>query len=134
MRRRSSRLSVVVVVVVAAVGLLAGCQSFYPVPLRDGVFPPTAVRAGERVQVETRAGESSEFEVASADDGALVGVAGQRVAQGDLQVLQVQRLNKRKTFTTLGIIGGIIGTALILDEAEEIEDCLEFEDFDDCVE
>jgi hypothetical protein len=129
MRRCSSRLPVAV-----ALAGLAGCQSYYPVPLRDGVFPPTAVRAGERVRVETRGGESSAFEVASADDRALVGAAGQRVAQGDLQALQVERLNKRKTFITLGVIGGIIGTALILDEAEEISDCLEFEDFDDCVE
>lgn len=121
-------------VVVVGVGALVGCQSYFPVPLREGVFPPAAVRAGERVQVETRGGESAEFEVASADAGALVGAGGQRIAQGDLQSLQVQRLNKRKTFTTLGIIGGIIGTALVLDEAKEIEDCLEFEDFDDCVE
>lgn len=119
---------------VVGVGGLAACQSYYPVPVRDGAFPPTAVRAGERVQVETRGGESSEFAVATADSAALVGSGGQRVAQGDVQALQVQRLNKRKTFTTLGIIGGIIGTALILDEVEEIEDCLEFDDFDDCVE
>jgi hypothetical protein len=114
--------------------VMMGCQSFYPVPVRDGVFPPTAVRVGERVRVETRGGETSTFEVASIDAGALVAASGQRIAPGDVQTLQVQRLNKRKTFTTLGVIGGIIGTALILDEAEEISDCLEFDDFDDCVE
>jgi hypothetical protein len=129
MLRRSYGL--VLAVVCAA---LAGCTSYFPVPLRDGAFPPTAVRTGERVRVETRAGESLSFEVASIDDGALLSAAGQRVAAGDLQALRVRRLNKRQTFTTLAIVGGIIGTALILDEAEEIADCLELEDFDDCVE
>jgi hypothetical protein len=117
----------------AVVGL-AGCTSYYPVPLRDGAFPTTAVQVGERVQLVTRGGESSSFEVASVDGGVLVGAAGERIAAGDLQSLQVQGLNKKKTFVTLGVIGGIIGTALILDEAEELEDCLEFDDLDDCVE
>ena len=116
----------------AVIGL-TGCTSYFPVPLRDGAFPPTAVQVGERVQVETRRGESSSFEVASVEGGVLVGTNGERIAAGDLQSLQVQGLNKKKTFITLGVIGGIIGTALILDEAEEIEDCLEFDDFDDCV-
>lgn len=48
--------------------------------------------------------------------------------------MQFERLNKRKTFTTLGVLGGIIGTALLPDTAEALADCLDFDDLDDYVE
>lgn len=116
---------------VLAVVSFTGCTSYYPVPLRDGVFPATAVQVGERVQVVTRGGESSSFQVAGVDGGSLTGTSGERIAAGDVQSLQVQRLNRKNTFITLGVIGGIVGTALLLDVAEDVEDCF---DFGDCEE
>ncbi len=92
--------------VVLAAAALAGCQSFYPVPLRDGAFPPTAVRGGERVRIETVTGEVSTFDVASIDEtGGMTARTGLRVTNSALKSVQVERLSKRKTFTTLGVIG-----------------------------
>ena len=123
---RDSRL----LVALAALGL-AGCTSYYPVPLRDGAFPATAVHVGERVQVVTRGGQSSSFEVAGVDGGVLAGTSGERIAAGDMQSLQVQRLSKKNTFITLGVIGGIVGTALLLEAVDDVEDCFDFGDCDE---
>jgi hypothetical protein len=109
---------------------LTGCVSFNRVPLTDGAFPRGAVQVGDEVRIETEAGESLSFEVASIDGNTLRGPAGEEIAGGDLRSLRVGHVDKRKTIVTLSVLGGVVGTALLLDALDEIEDCLDF-DFDD---
>jgi hypothetical protein len=106
---------------------LAACVSQTPVPLRDGAFPRGAVQVGERVRVTTRSGENLSFEVASVEDGALTGRAGERVEAGDYASLEVTRQDRRGTIIAVSVIGGIIGTALIYDAVEDELDCLELD-------
>jgi hypothetical protein len=113
---------------VAALGL-AACVSTTAVPVRDGAFPRGAVQVGEDVRLTTRDGRSLAFEVAGVEDGTLTGPAGERVAAGDLASLEVKRLNRRATIIAASVIGGVLGTALILDEVED-DYCVSFNDCD----
>lgn len=110
-----------------AAAALAACVSQTPVPLRDGTFPRGAVQVGEQVRVTTRGGETLSFEVASVEDGALAGPAGERVEAGDFVSLEVTRRDRRGTIIAVSVIGGIVGTALIYDAVEDELDCLEFD-------
>jgi hypothetical protein len=109
---------------------LAACVSQTAVPLRDGALPRGAVQVGEDVRVTTRSGRTLAFEVAGIDDGGLIGVAGERVEAGDLASLEVRRLNKRATIIAASVIGGVIGTALVLDALEDDGYCTSFTDCD----
>jgi hypothetical protein len=109
---------------------LPGCVSYNPVPLRDGAFPRGAVQVGDEVRIETEAGESLSFEVATVDGNRLRGASGEEIAGDDLRSLRVGHVDKRKTIVTLSVLGGVVGTALLLDAIDDVEDCLDF-DFDD---
>jgi hypothetical protein len=118
------------VAMLAAAAALLACVSTTGVPLRDGAFPRGAVQVGEDVRVTTRAGAALAFEVAGVDDGVLTGVAGERVEAGDLASLEVKRFNKRATIIAASVIGGVIGTALVIEEAHDDGYCTIFRD--DC--
>lgn len=100
--------------------VVAGCVSYRPVPLREGAFERGAVRVGEDVRGETRTGEELAFRVTAVEEGALTGDEGEHVPAGELQSLEVRRMNKTKTIVFLSVLGGVVGTALILDE---LDDC-----------
>jgi hypothetical protein len=115
------------VAVIAACVAASACVSQTPVPLRDGAFPRGAVQVGEDVRVTTRSGESLAFKVTGVEDGTLTGAGGERVEPGELASLEVRRVNRRATIIAAGVIGGIVGTALIYDAVEDDLDCLEFD-------
>jgi hypothetical protein len=116
-----------VVVIAACAAATAACVSQTPVPLRDGAFPRGAVQVGEEVRVTTRGGQSLAFEVTGVEDGTLTGAGGERIEPGEVASLEVRRFNRRGTIIAAGVIGGIVGTALIYDAVEDDLDCLEFD-------
>jgi hypothetical protein len=100
---------------------LAGCVSYIQVPLRDGALPRNTVRVGDELRAQTTSGEEVSFEVTNVqDDGTITGDDGQRVQAGDLTSLEVGRVSKRTMFISLGVVGGVLGTAWLLDE---LDDC-----------
>jgi hypothetical protein len=111
------------VLLIALSAAAAGCVSYTPVPLRDGAFPRGSIQVGDEVRAETRSGESLAFEVAGVDGSRLTGDAGERLESDDLASLEVKRFNKRATIITASVVGGIIGTAIIIDAVEDTLDC-----------
>ena len=109
---------------------LAGCVTYHAVPLQEGAFARGAVQVGEEVRVQTSGGEELAFTVAGVQEGALTGDEGERIAAGDLQSLEVRSLDKRKTIVALSVLGGVVLTGLLIDEAHHIEDCLAFDSCD----
>jgi hypothetical protein len=100
---------------------LAGCVTWQTVPLRDGALPRNTVRVGDEVRAQTRSGGEVSFEVTNVqDDGTITGDDGQRVQASDLSSLEVGRMSKRTVYISLGVVGGILGTAWLLDE---LDDC-----------
>ncbi len=100
---------------------LAGCVTYTAVPLRDGAFPRNTIRVGDEVRAQTGSGVQLSFEVTNVqDDGTLTGDDGQRVQASDLTSLEIGRMNKRVTYITLGVVGGVLSTAWLLDE---LDDC-----------
>jgi hypothetical protein len=115
---------------IAALGGIAACVTTTAVPLTDGTFPRGAIQVGEEVRLTNRAGESLAFEVAGVEEGVLTGSAGEHVAAGDLASLEVRRFNKRGTIIAASVIGGVIGTALVIDALEDDGYCTILDD--DC--
>jgi hypothetical protein len=113
--------------VLAAAFALVGCASHQPVPMRDGAFPLGSVRAGDDVRATTRSGQALSFEVASVEGGStLIGDAGERVAAGDLESLEVVRRDKHKTHVALAVLGGVVAAGLILGNADATAVCAEY--------
>jgi hypothetical protein len=98
--------------------LLSGCVS-----LRSVAIPApgqsVAVKAGDKVQVRTRAGETLSFEVAVVESDALVGRAPRagtivRVKYLDIDTLQVEKPDKTRTaLLVTGIIVALAAGVLI---------------------
>jgi len=107
------------IVLVAAVAM-TGCVSWNAVPLREGAFARGAVQVGEEVRGATRSGEEIAFTVTGVEEGSLTGDDGERVPSGDLTSLEVRRMDKVKTIIAVSVIGGVLGTAWVLDE---LDDC-----------
>ena len=106
--------------VVAAAVSLVGCVSWNAVPLREGAFARGAVQVGEDVRGETRNGEEVAFTVTGVEEGSLTGDQGERVPAGDLQSLEVRRMDKVKTIILFSVLGGVVATAYVLDV---LDDC-----------
>jgi hypothetical protein len=68
--------------------------------------------------------------VAGVEDGTLSGPAGEHVAAGDLASLEVKRLNRRATIIAVSVVGGVLGTALVIDALEDDGYCVSFDDCD----
>jgi hypothetical protein len=60
------------------------------------------------------------FEVANVEDGTITGDDGRRLQASELSSLRVGRVSKKTMYISLGIVGGILGTAWLLDE---LDDC-----------
>jgi hypothetical protein len=99
---------------------LAGCVTYRQVSLVDGAFPRNTIRVGDEVRAQTRSGEDLSFEVANFDGTTIMGDEGQRIQAGDLTSLEVGRMSKKTMYITLGVVGGVLGTAWLLDE---LDDC-----------
>ena len=99
---------------------LAGCVTYTQVPLRDGEFPRNTIRVGDELRAQTTSGEEVSFEVTNVEDGTITGDDGRRLQAGELSSLRVGRVSKRTMYISLGVVGGILGTAWLLDE---LEDC-----------
>jgi hypothetical protein len=112
--------------VVAGGVIAAGCVSYRPVALREGQFARGAVQVGEDVRVETRTGEELAFKVTAVENGALSGDEGERVVPGDFRSLEVRRMDRVKTIVLVSVLGGVLGTAYIVDE---LDDCDEYDYF-----
>jgi hypothetical protein len=99
---------------------LAGCLTYIQVPVRDGAFPRNTIRVGDEVRAQARSGEELSFEVTNFDGTTITGGEGQRVEAGDLASLEVGRMSKKTMYISLGVVGGVLGTAWLLDE---LDDC-----------
>ena len=99
---------------------LAGCLTYRPVPLVDGAFPRNIIRVGDEVRAQARSGEELSFGVTDFDGTTITGDDGQRVQAGDLTSLEVGRVSKKTMYISLGVVGGVLGTAWLLDE---LDDC-----------
>ena len=113
-------MSVQRIFVVVAAAAVTGCVSWNSVPLREGAFARGAVQVGEEVRGETRGGQEVAFTVTGVDQGSLTGDDGERVPSGELTSLEVRRTDKVKTIIVFSVIGGVLGTAWVLDE---LDDC-----------
>lgn len=108
--------------VALAAFVTTGCVMYKPVPLTDGAFPRGAVQVGDQVRVTTRTGESRTFAAGSVADGVLTDPSGQPVPPADLTMLEVKRFDKKATIITLGVIGGVIVTAIAVDAVDDCQD------------
>jgi len=99
---------------------LAGCLTYRQVPLVDGAFPRNTIRVGDEVRAQASSGEELSFEVANFDGTTITGDEGQRVQARDLTSLEVGRVSKKTMYISLGVVGGVLGTAWLLDE---LDDC-----------
>jgi hypothetical protein len=101
--------------------VLVGCVTFNPVPLRDGAFPRNTVRVGDELRAQTTSGEAVSFEVTNVEDGGTItGDDGRRLQASELTSLEVGRMSKKTMYISLGVVGGVLGTAWLLDE---LDDC-----------
>ena len=99
---------------------LAGCLTYRQVPLVDGAFPRNTIRVGDDVRAIARSGEKVAFDVTDFDGTTITGDEGQRIQAGDLTSLEIGRMSKKTMFISLGVVGGVLGTAWLLDE---LDDC-----------
>jgi hypothetical protein len=99
---------------------LAGCLTYIQVPLRDGAFPRNTIRVGDELRAQTGSGEEVSFEVAGVEGSTITGDGGQRIQASDLTSLEVGRMSKKTMYISLGVVGGVLGTAWLLDE---LDDC-----------
>lgn len=103
--RKRAILRSVVAMAVAMSLLVSGCVSMKNVPLPEGGQPlqAEAVKAGDKVQVETRSGEILEFVVSVVEPEALVGKwegtdTEVRVRFQDIRTLRVQHVDAVRTY------------------------------------
>jgi hypothetical protein len=99
---------------------LAACVTWQNVPLTNGEFPRNTIRVGDELRAETRSGEEVSFDVAGVEGTTITGEQGERVQAGDLASLEIGRVSKKTMYITLGVVGGVLGTAWLLDE---LDDC-----------
>ena len=98
--------------------LVTGCVSLRSVPLPVSGQPAAsvAVKVGDHVQVQTRSGETYQFEVTAVESDALIGKS-RRVRYEDMAGLQVKHLDQLRTGvavvgTTLGVLAVVALIAL----------------------
>ena len=99
---------------------LTGCLTYIQVPLRDGAFPRNTIRVGDELRAQTGSGEEVSFEVAGVEGSTITGDGGQRIQASDLTSLEVGRMSKKTMYISLAVVGGVLGTAWLLDE---LDDC-----------
>lgn len=112
-----------VVATVAAISLLvSGCVSMQNVPLPEGGQPSQtmAVKAGDKVEVETRGGKTLFFTVTAVEAGELVGKieptnAKVRVRYQDIANLRIQHVDVARTVRAgLEAVGVVLLVAALL--------------------
>jgi hypothetical protein len=99
---------------------VAGCVTWQKVPLTNGEFPRNTIRVGDELRAETRSGEEVSLDVAGVEGTTITGEQGERIQAGDLASLEVGRVSKKTMIITLSVVGGILGTAWLVDE---LDDC-----------
>lgn len=91
--------------------------TFREVPLIDDGAGISGLRINDTVRIHTHSGETLQFELVSIEHDVLAG-ADQRIQMQDIANVEVERLNKRGLFITLGSIAA----ALLVIEQNRCDD------------
>jgi hypothetical protein len=119
---RGSRFRFAVAILTGVNVLFTGCVSMRSVPLPVSGQPTqtVAVKVGDKVQVQTRSGETFSFTVTAVESEALAGKSEAvgnevRVKYQDIASLQVERVDAvRTTLAGVGTVLIIVGVAALV--------------------